>query len=455
MRSNFLQALLLSTAVGVASADLTAPAASPTISLGPSQPTATGNSSSPQMLQLSQDSHFHFELLRGLAAAPYRGSDIGELLTAAAQITPGDFDSWTVVFKKLAERVYALGKTIDGKKFPVSLRDTMFRAATYYRSTDFFLHGNPADPRINEYWYLQAAAFDAAIATLPVPGKRVNITTKSGFYVPAIFYGAKNDGANNYASRKPTFIIGSGYDGYQEELYHEMVKPVLDRGWNAITYEGPGQAAPRRFQNKGFILEWEKVVTPVVDYLHTLPEVDTNAIALAGLSFGGFLAPRAAAYEHRLAALFAIDGLYDFSKIFIWGALQPLLDASNKTGFDQGVQYLRTHTKETKLRWGIDQGLWSWNLASPYDFAKDVQRFTLNGTVQKIKVPTFVGDAEDDLFYKGQPKTLADALGGLATRHVFKTENGEGEHCAIGAVVGLNQVTLDWFQSQVLDKKRN
>ena len=46
---------------------------------------------------------------------------------------------------------------------------------------------------------------------------------------------------------------------------------------------------------------WETVITPVVDYLTTLPQVNPEKIGLLGYSMGGYLAPRAAAFEHRLA----------------------------------------------------------------------------------------------------------------------------------------------------------
>ena len=57
--------------------------------------------------------------------------------------------------------------------------------------------------------------------------------------------------------------------------------------------------------------DWENVVTPVIDYALTRKEIDQKKIILAGWSFGGFLAPRAAAYEHRIAALIADPGQWD------------------------------------------------------------------------------------------------------------------------------------------------
>ncbi|KAH7475489.1 hypothetical protein FOMA001_g11647 [Fusarium oxysporum f. sp. matthiolae] len=153
-------------------------------------------------------------------------------------------------------------------------------------------------------------AFNTAIALLLVPGKRIELPFTDGkLRIPAIFYGSGKKEA------RPTIILGNGYDGGQEEMLHVMGKAILERGMNVITYEGPGQPTVRRKQNLGFIHEWEKVVTPVVDYLLTRPEVDPKSIGLLGYSFGGMLAPRAAAFEHRLAPVFAVDGVYEFASV--------------------------------------------------------------------------------------------------------------------------------------------
>ncbi|MEI6297363.1 MAG: hypothetical protein WCO84_07045, partial [bacterium] len=54
-----------------------------------------------------------------------------------------------------------------------------------------------------------------------------------------------------------------------------------------------------------FVVEWEKVVSSVVDVLVKRPEVSRDRIALVGWSFCGLSVVRAAAYERRIAALVA------------------------------------------------------------------------------------------------------------------------------------------------------
>ena len=111
---------------------------------------------------------------------------------------------------------------------------------------------------------------------------------------------------------RPTLLIHGGYDLTGEEQYYETVPDALERGYNCLVFEGPGQGSMIRCQNLPFRPDWENVVTPVVDYALTRIEIDPKRIILIGKSLGGMLAPRAAAFEHRLAACIAVDGVFSF-----------------------------------------------------------------------------------------------------------------------------------------------
>ncbi|CRG91953.1 hypothetical protein PISL3812_09007 [Talaromyces islandicus] len=396
------------------------------------------------MYQLSKDSDFHFEILRVLGFAPYEGSDIGEVLTAANKIKPGDMESFSDAFNALATRVDAHSMAIDRTKNPTSARNAFFRASSYFRSADFYLHGNWSDPRIYSLWDKQLSAFNSALSLLSVPGERI-VLNGDGFDIPAVFYGSGLPG------QRPTIIMCNGYDGSQEEMYHYIGKAVNERGWNVITYEGPGQPTVRREQNLGFIPEWEKVVTPVVDYALTRREVDPLAIGSLGLSFGGWLAPRAAAFEHRLAATIALDGLYDFGP-FILSKFGPELESVFHSGDATAFNfYINEAVKDpdtaTAVRWAIQQGLWAFNANTPFEWISKIQSYTLKGLIQNISMPVFVGDSQNDMFFPGQAKALAEHLGDLTTYHRFTNIDGAGEHCSTGASVMQSQVVLDWFQN--------
>ncbi len=52
--------------------------------------------------------------------------------------------------------------------------------------------------------------------------------------------------------------------------------------------------------------EWEKPVNTVLDYFKL------NEVTLIGISLGGYLALRAAAYEKRIKKVIAYDVIYNF-----------------------------------------------------------------------------------------------------------------------------------------------
>ena len=180
------------------------------------------------VLPLSSNHNFHFEILRCLSLARYGGADTNDVLQAAGTIKAGDFESWYNTWRAIADRTHKAAP--DSKTAPVAARDRLFAAATYYRAADFFLHGDPADPRINEIWKLQIECFDQAISLIDYPAQRHTLKG-DGFEVKLIFYQAKKSNRANL----PTIILGNGYDGAQEELLHQMGFAALERGYNVST----------------------------------------------------------------------------------------------------------------------------------------------------------------------------------------------------------------------------
>src|SRR5262249_48619617 len=136
---------------------------------------------------------------------------------------------------------------------------------------------------------------------------------------------------------RPAVLMFNGFDGSQEEMLHISGLAALQRGFNVVTFEGPGQPTVLREQELGFRPDWEAVVSPVVDFCETIPEIDAGRLALLGLSFGGYRAPRAAAFEPRIGAVIAIDGVfdgYDSVTNLLTPPVRALLEAGDADGFD-------------------------------------------------------------------------------------------------------------------------
>ncbi|KAH6892479.1 Alpha/Beta hydrolase protein [Thelonectria olida] len=396
------------------------------------------------ILSLSSDESFHFELLGPLGQALFRGADIGPVLQAAKLIDPGNFSSFSDVFHTLANKTKAQAEDPANAYDSINVRDTWFSAATYFRRADFYLHGEWDNPLINSLWDEQISAFDKAISALPIPGQRLSIAADN-FTVEAIWYSATDE---NYIQR-PTIILCNGYDGAQEDLYHTIVVPALERGWNALTFEGPGHPLVRRRQNLGFIPDWERVVTPVVDYV--LSEkghiVDSEQLVLFGYSFGGYLAARAAAYEPRLSAVMVNGGVWNVYDAFT-SELSPdfleLLESGDKEAFDEAAEELRTSSETpTEARWGLEQGMWAFNKKSAYEFLTATKQYTLENVVDEIKMPVWIADAEYEGFFSGQSELVKEALGEKATLHLFK--GPAGYHCQTGAYQELTRTMFSWL----------
>ena len=161
-----------------------------------------------------------------------------------------------------------------------------------YRTAEFFLHGDPTDPRIVATWRKSRQAFVTAarldtrthFEVLWIPYKHTRL--------PAYFYAAKT-GWVYHPVKRPLLIIQTGFDGCQEEL-HPYAMAAVERGYNVLTFEGPGQGEVIRVQKLPFRADWEHVVRPVLRYAMTRRDVDRDRIGLWGISLGGYLAPRAA-----------------------------------------------------------------------------------------------------------------------------------------------------------------
>ena len=410
-------------------------------------PAAAANKYQPT-LPLSTDSAFNFQFLIALSDAATGGSDTAPILGVAQSIKPGDMESYSENFYELANYTKSQAEDPENSYDPVNVRDTWFSASNYFRKVSFYLHRNWSNPLINSSWAEQIAAFDKALAALPAPAHRVQIPAPEGnFTVEAIWYSA----AASEDRKLPTLVIGNGFDAAQEDSYHYFVPYALARGWNCITYEGPGQPTVRINQNKGYINEWEQVVTPVVDYVLSEKShiVDQNKLVLIGNSWGGYLAARAAAFEPRLSAAVLIDGVWDTYSAYsseLPPELAAIYEAGNYTEFDNLTLSMRDAGKfPTNAAWGLDQGLWSFNTHSPSEFFTRTKQFQLQDVADRIKLPVFVGEAEyDDYFPAVQPQNVKNALGDYATLHRF---NGTaGLHCQSGATQEMSRTIFAWLK---------
>ena len=76
---------------------------------------------------------------------------------------------------------------------------------------------------------------------------------------------------------RPTIIYTSGYDSTSQEGYFVLAVAAMRRGYNVLAFDGPGQGGALHLQKLVMRPDWEAVITPVVDYALTRPEIEPGA----------------------------------------------------------------------------------------------------------------------------------------------------------------------------------
>jgi len=119
--------------------------------------------------------------------------------------------------------------------------------------------------------------------------------------------------------RPPLVLLIPGLDSTKEEFFN-FERVFLDRGLATLSMDGPGQG------EGGFELpirpDYEAPVTAILDTLEGRDDLDLGRVGAAGVSLGGYYAPRAAAFEPRLRAVAAVSGPRNFGEL--WDEL-PML----------------------------------------------------------------------------------------------------------------------------------
>jgi dienelactone hydrolase len=380
-----------------------------------------------------------------LAYIPYGGADFGEVVAVAQAVGDGDdsafYDAWTGAGDRLAaEADAALAKGLR-----ISARDLLLRASCAYAAAYHPIYGEPVDPRLLAAFRKQIDAFGKALALSdpPVEPRRIpfEATTLPAWLIPAM--GQAN-------AVRPLLILTNGYDATVTDMYFASAVAASRRGYHCLLFDGPGQGEMLYEHAVRLRPDWETVVQAVVDFALTLPTVDPARIALSGWSLGGYLAPRAASGERRLAACIADPGQP--------GLAEPLRGFATKLGappetvadlgnIDQQVleQMEQVIMADRGLRWRIVQrGFWVHGVDNLRDYFRSAEQFTMSGRTELIRCPTLVTLAEADPL-TGGTQAFFEALRCPKDLIRFTAADGAGDHCEIFNRSRLNRSVLDWL----------
>lgn len=369
-------------------------------------------------------------------------TDVGEVLETASRVRADDPNSWSREWLKTAERVRATAEQSEKAGHRLSAGKAYLRAASYYRAT-LHRHLDPAAPEVRQITEKEVAAYASAIRLLALPARALRIPYQ-GTTLPAYFFRSPTGG-----KKAPLIIVHQGRDAWAEDCTYVALE-AGKRGWHCLLVDGPGMGKTIRLQGLPFRADWEKVITPVVDFALEQPGVDPARIALIGISMGGALAPRAAAFERRLKLLIANPGVYDWSRTYtdFLAAFNPdlaSLPEKDPEAFNGVIAEVAS--QNPLIAWGIKDSMWRHGVTTPAQLMAELKKYTLEGLAEKITAKTLVIDGEAEEF--GQARDLYEALKCPKDYLLFTAAEAAQLHVQTGSLAVQTHRVFDWLEDNL------
>ena len=406
---------------------------------------------------LFRQEDLNFETLFALGSAGYGTSEVGEIVTAVNQVNArgASYQAYFDCFGALAMRVSGLADAELKAGHTVSARSAYLRAATYWDLCLYFVLGTRARAQEADVYARMQDNWDRATQLFDPPFERVRIPYR-GSWLPGYFLRP----AGSHLVR-PTVILNNGSDAQNVDLFAFGGAAALERGYNALIFEGPGQGSMLFEREIPYQPDWEQVVTPIVDWLSARPDVDRKRIAITGWSMCGASVIRAAAFEHRLAAVVADPGVLDVWQAWPESIRKLVAEGGSKAEVNhiwatEVIPHLSPATRFTLAkrselfgRQFLLTARAGRTFTDLYDLAQALMRVNCEATARRVTSPTLVTSYQDDAFFGRHPQAgavYARLPAQLPKRfHTFTVAEGAGYHDAPMAPQTRNQVVFDWL----------
>ena len=313
-------------------------------------------------------------------------------------------------------------------------------AIAYYRMSEFFMYDGDPDKRkyyekatklFYEYYAVFFEGENPRIERYDVPYENVKLPVMH--VVP--------DGAS-----KGTILIHGGNDSYFEEFLFTVLY-MQEQGFEVYMFEGPGQGGVMRIQGKHFTHEWEKPVKVILDYFKL------SDVTIIGISLGGYLAPRAAAFDKRITKVVAWS---------IFPCFQDILVSMQPQGTQRAFHILmKLHArpllnlvfgkkakKSPIIDWGIKHGCYAYEAKDAYSYAKKLKLYDIAPVADQITQDMLILGASGDHFIDyhliGKEINMLRNVRSLTFRLFTDKEEAEN-HCNVGnGKLAIDEI-LSWI----------
>ncbi|NIN00489.1 MAG: alpha/beta hydrolase [candidate division Zixibacteria bacterium] len=220
---------------------------------------------------------------------------------------------------------------------------------------------------------------------------------------------------------RPLIIQINGLDNIKEVENHSLGNFLLDAGFNSFAFDGPGQG--EMWKDLKLIPDYEKAVSTILDWFedNSKYDLDLTRVGTFGMSFGGYLSPRAAAYDRRISCAVGNGGpgyLPDPSRL---KSINPIWisDLLHVMGYE--------NMRQAQMNWGL------------YDIRK----------APPLDRPLlFIQGGKDRII--PNPREHADYIMNWAVGEKELKYFPEGEHCCANFLDEVIPYCLDWLRRHLL-----
>jgi len=341
--------------------------------------------------------------------APYGAVALEEIERVCERLKargPQDPEAWPAEWCGEAGRLERLADTASAEGREATAGSLYLRAGNYYYTGERFVP--PGERKLGIYrkalrcYHEGLRRRHPEIEFCEVPYE--------GTTLPAYFMKARDA-----KGRAPTVVLFDGMDNCKEMSVLFAGLEFARRGFNTLAIDGPGQGETLRVRRIYARHDYEAPGTAAYEFVAKRPDVDPEKVVIMGYSFGGYYAPRVAAFEPRYAACVCLGALH--WDLHAWQVkIREQLRADPKRSAQSNFQFQ-----------------WILGLNDPEVALERARDFSLAGVAEKIGCPVLITHGADDRVVPVQ--AAHDLYAALRTPkktlRIFTPEEGGAQHCQV------------------------
>lgn len=342
------------------------------------------------------------------------------------------------------EQITALAQSLAERFSSEGDADAAWRL---YELAAFYLGDD--DPRKRSFIDAMSASFEEACHGLAITRHAVPYR---GRELTAMRWEADpTDRAQAPKGTPRTLTMMNGFDGYAEEII-DFASHFPTRPFDIIAFDGPGQGHTA-LAGMPLEPEWERPTDAVLDYF------GVDSAAALGVSFGGYLVMRAAAYCPRISHVIAFDMMYRLLDGLTLPLPRPLRPIANAVVGNPKPAWLidaalRVAPRfSADLAWKLQQASHLTGLSRPSEVLRAFGDYTMEPLEGRITQPCLVlaGDADQYVPFErlgDVRRTLrnAESLEVRAFRHAQAPDMAQ--HCQIGDLDRAFAIQGEWLSGR-------